>query len=362
MRYLIVSLLAALLGSGCAQQSFLTHPLLGSKPPERVSGTVAHAQPEALPADARIQVLLEEIGPGEQPPKVVAERSFEPRGAAPHPFELRFNPARIDAGRRYALRARITDAGGRLLWTSAVPHWVLTHGYPDRADLQVQRPTGDDPVLRLDAERVPRARYFECEGMGFLVRTGAGEAGVFLPDGQFLLPQVPAVSGAKYSEGDMTLWSRGEEADLERRGRRYAGCRNNPARAPWEDARVRGVDFRAVGGGPAWSLEIKEGRAMRFEFRGGEAPVITGAPQPVVAEHKSSRMYDVHTGRHNLIVLVEDRICRDPASGEVFDAAVTVSLDTLLVVEGCGRTVQPGARAVGCAACEADEEEFAARP
>ena len=38
------------------------------------------------------------------------------------------------------------------------------------------------------------------------------------------LPHVPAASGAKYSDGTTTFWSKGDEALLERSGETYRDC------------------------------------------------------------------------------------------------------------------------------------------
>jgi membrane-bound inhibitor of C-type lysozyme len=38
------------------------------------------------------------------------------------------------------------------------------------------------------------------------------------------LPHVPAASGAKYSDGTTTFWTKGDQADLERAGASYGDC------------------------------------------------------------------------------------------------------------------------------------------
>ena len=95
---------------------------------------------------------------------------------------------------------------------------------------------------------------YECCDFEFIARTGPGEIALYLPDDYRVLGQVRTGLGVKYTNADVTLSSKGEEASLDVGGRHYRDCRLNRARAPWEEARRRGVDFRAVGQEPGWYL------------------------------------------------------------------------------------------------------------
>lgn len=44
--------------------------------------------------------------------------------------------------------------------------------------------------------------------------------------------------------------------------KRHVHCKNNRAEAIWEDAKLRGVDFRAVGNEPGWHLELTAGERL----------------------------------------------------------------------------------------------------
>ena len=74
----------------------------------------------------------------------------------------------------------------------------------------------------------PRLIY-QCEDGGtFLVEFAPrGESVlVILPGKRLHLPAVPAASGARYSDGQNTFWTKGDEAILELDGKiRYRGCR-----------------------------------------------------------------------------------------------------------------------------------------
>ena len=87
---------------------------------------------------------------------------------------------------------------------------------------------------------------------------------LFLPTGTVSLLHVPSASGAKFAEGALTLWTKGEEARMEVEEGTRRNCRNNRAKAIWEDAKFRGADFRAVGNEPGWNLEISAGGSIVY--------------------------------------------------------------------------------------------------
>ena len=84
---------------------------------------------------------------------------------------------------------------------------------------------------------------------------GMEENFLFLPDTTLTLPHVRSGSGAKYSEGPITFWPRGEQAFLERDGR-AVNCVMNRRASIVEDAMLSGMDFWATGNEPGWTLEI----------------------------------------------------------------------------------------------------------
>jgi len=78
---------------------------------------------------------------------------------------------------------------------------------------------------------------FDCgSDLRFTVRTGSGEVTLGVPEvlgsRSVVLAATPAASGARYQTGDVVYWNQGEEALIEIDGRRFAGCRLNPAAAP----------------------------------------------------------------------------------------------------------------------------------
>src|SRR5690606_4091096 len=88
-----------------------------------------------------IEVRLEDVSVADVPASVLAEETIETRGAqVPIPFELRYDPARIDPRSSYGLRASIRTADGALLFMSTEHYGVLEDGVPtDGAEILVRR-------------------------------------------------------------------------------------------------------------------------------------------------------------------------------------------------------------------------------
>ncbi|MDX1653958.1 MAG: MliC family protein [Candidatus Competibacteraceae bacterium] len=48
------------------------------------------------------------------------------------------------------------------------------------------------------------------------------------------MPRVPSASGARYSNGDITFWGKGEVAMLEENGLEHRDCPGQQAEAHWQ--------------------------------------------------------------------------------------------------------------------------------
>jgi membrane-bound inhibitor of C-type lysozyme len=188
------------------------------------------------------------------------------------------------------------------------------------------------------AERVEPASTFvyECDdGYGFVARIQGETAWVFLPETTAALPHVTAASGARYSEGSITYWSKGEEALLEVRSAEHLTCANNRRSAVWEHAKLNGADFRAVGNEPGWLLEIYP-RRMVLVTDYGENRYEFETPDPVENPEERRTTYEAADRGIRVLVVLEGRECRDTMSDEVFETTVAVRLNEA-TYRGCGR-------------------------
>jgi putative lipoprotein len=188
-------------------------------------------------------------------------------------------------------------------------------------------------------QAAPQTFAYDCRGgYSFTARAKERKVWLFLPNKTISLPLVSAGSGAKYSEGQIAFWRKGHEAMLEVGDKRYANCNNNRAKAIWEDAKFRGVDFRAVGNGPGWYLELKAGEKIVFVSDYGNTKYAFDTSEPLVDQHARTTSYKVQGARHDLAIRIEGRPCRDSMSGEPFDTTVTVILNGKKY-RGCGKAL-----------------------
>ena len=184
-----------------------------------------------------------------------------------------------------------------------------------------------------------RTFVYECaDGAEFVVRLEQGSAWVFAPGKTVHLPPVPAASGSKYAADGAMLWAKGPQAILDIAGRGYRDCRNNPARAIWEDAKLRGVDFRATGNEPGWYLEISAKTHIHLVTDYGQTRRSFNAQPPSTDRAARRTTYTAQDGGHKLSVVIELGTCRDTMSGESFASTVTVHLDGK-EFRGCGRAL-----------------------
>jgi membrane-bound inhibitor of C-type lysozyme len=179
-----------------------------------------------------------------------------------------------------------------------------------------------------------RTLVYDCNGYEFVARLGAGEMALWLEEGYVVLSQVRSASGTAYEEGDISFWSKGEEAILNVGESSYQNCHQLPARVPWEDARRRGVDFRGVGNETGWTLEVQSGRQLLFvEDYGLKRVIVSDQGQDSVGAMRFHR--GVSEG-HALQVEIIEAVCVDTMSGEMFPSSVRVTLDGAHY-QGCGR-------------------------
>ena len=108
--------------------------------------------------------------------------------------------------------------------------------------------------------------------------------------------------------------------------------------SPWDDARRRGIDFRAIGQEPGWLLEIDARKSMYLLADYGEKKVTTPAPAPT-RDSTGVTTYDATADGHRLTVVIRERACQDSMSGEEMTHEVTVTLDGK-EYRGCGRDLR----------------------
>jgi putative lipoprotein len=103
---------------------------------------------------------------------------------------------------------------------------------------------------------------------------------------------------------------------------------------PWQDAKSRGIEFRAVGNEPGWFLEIDQQKWMRVLYAYGERMVTTPVPMP--STEGSVTRYQASGSGHALDITISDGPCSDGMSDQSYPLTVAVNLDGT-ELRGCGR-------------------------
>lgn len=194
----------------------------------------------------------------------------------------------------------------------------------------------NEPVQRHGVV-APLTYVYECsDNYSFVARIEGEKVWLFLPKKTVDLPHVPSASGAKYNDGQITFWSKGDEALIEDGQETHRNCRNNRAKAIWEHAKLGGVDFRAVGNEPGWYLELRKGDSVVFVADYGQRRYEFAAPAPMIDQQARVTTYRVQANEHELIIVIKGQRCRDSMSGEPFETSVTVIFGDR-EYQGCGR-------------------------
>lgn len=104
---------------------------------------------------------------------------------------------------------------------------------------------------------------------------------------------------------------------------------------------ARGVDFRAAGNEPFWTLEIDFDRSMRFSGLAPLPTVSTGFPRAAAMLREGDATWTGEGPDGRLVVTLSADTCFDTMSGERFDHAVQVTVQLpegqTRTVDGCGR-------------------------
>lgn len=179
---------------------------------------------------------------------------------------------------------------------------------------------------------------WECEGGAYVVtefRAAPDEVFVFLPEGSLALPHVASASGAKYSDGTITLWTRGDEMVLDRGLGRDVSCTRNARRSRIESSKLAGYDIWATGNEPGWTLQIGY-PGIVWETDYGETRYEAETPEPEEDAAARAAVYRTEADKAVMEITLLGETCRDDMSGEVFETTVIIEFRGR-TYRGCGQ-------------------------
>ena len=178
---------------------------------------------------------------------------------------------------------------------------------------------------------------YSCPGdFRFSVREYGEVATVRLPMQTIALPRVRSATGRRYAADAGELRTSGTTATLRVGADQHASCTGQNASTPWDVARMLGVDYRAVGREPTWSIEIQDDRYLRFVIEGSSAMHLA---LPESTGEAARRVYRT-AGSPGLEVIVEEKPCREPTMSDPLPHTVTVTYQGI-PYHGCGTSLAP---------------------
>ena len=215
-------------------------------------------------------------------------------------------------------------------------------GVAPRMTSSSEPPPAADGIDAAGATSTPLAAYaFECDDQQrfvlFRVPRQPDAMDLVLGDRRQRLTHDRTGSGAQYAAEGISVWTKGREAMLEVAGR-VTTCREDRRRSILEDARARGVEFRASGNEPAWVLELMADR-MVFVGAYGTERVTTPRTGGSGASTPGGAVYSGAVEGHRLTARVLPGPCFDTMSGEQSASNVEVDVDGK-TYRGCGETLR----------------------
>jgi hypothetical protein len=188
-----------------------------------------------------------------------------------------------------------------------------------------------------DLPPLPPVFVYDCDNLATI--TGRQFADRLEVSGTGLAPMVlPRIGENPATFGDATVTVTMNADYLRMTGRMGTPvCRRNLEEAPWRDARLRGIEFRATGSQPDWVLEYDEGIALTFVA--GDNPPLTATLLFISAKTADRMVIEGSDGAREVQVAIERAVCTG-ASG-VTTARVVVTIETHTFT-GCGRVLPSG--------------------
>ncbi|WP_299725877.1 MliC family protein [uncultured Endozoicomonas sp.] len=181
---------------------------------------------------------------------------------------------------------------------------------------------------------------YDCEhGFRFVASVEPDHAWLFISGETISLPRAVSASGAKFNHGANTYWSSKEEALVEYQGKAYKQCKINRKRSIWEDAKLKGYEFRGVGNEPGWVLTIRNSNELNLRYAYGQESYHFSSAQKVVDKRSGITEYMASSAGHTLKVKLEGKTCNDSMADETYSVRVDITLDGV-THNGCGRALR----------------------
>ena len=205
-----------------------------------------------------------------------------------------------------------------------------------------QLPPEAPPPPQLEAETtLPNNRLeifaYKCLINGYVVADfsqSTESIALLLPKESLQLPKQVSASGVRYSNGNVTFFSKGNEAFIEAKDSKDH-CVEDRQASVLEDAKLRGVDYRASGNEPGWSLEIS-GSNMVFITGYGQSAYSFAISGHDLNRETRTVTYTSSTPNDTISARILGKTCSNGVNGKRFETAVEIEFNGMLY-KGCGQ-------------------------
>lgn len=178
--------------------------------------------------------------------------------------------------------------------------------------------------------------YNCADSLEFTAHVTSDSTWLFLSDTTLKVLPVKAGSGARYEGSSYLYWSKGNEAILQKPQGSFMNCQSVPEERSWAAAKLRGVDFRALGQEPGWFVELKKENELKYVGNDGKDTLIVDSPTPEANHQVRRTVYRLKHKQRALKLVIADTPCTDSMSSFDFPQTVTITVDSK-TYRGCGR-------------------------
>ncbi|MFC3551737.1 YbaY family lipoprotein [Lysobacter cavernae] len=295
-------------------------PQAATRSTHAITGTAIYLERIQMPPGASLQVRLIDNQLADTPQAVLAQVKLDNAAGPPYAFTLPYDAAKLRPDGQYGLLAGLYGPDGKLWFvTDTRAPVVPTDNTP--VDLRMVRVVDDGNAAAGDI------RYWQCgevrigAALNNMTDSGTDRVTLSLSGRRLQLPHAVAASGARYADAaGNEFWTKGDSGTLTLAGEAKRDCKQTDTPSPWDEARKRGVGFRAVGSEPGWYVEVGMGEApaLHAQLDYGARKIDIVRAQPL----KGGSGFSGKTANGTAIELrIERKPCSDAMSGERFDAS-----------------------------------------
>lgn len=199
----------------------------------------------------------------------------------------------------------------------------------------------EDTALEPGPETRRLTNAWDCEDGRYVVSTEDPETlalTVFVDNQPRTVERVRSASGVRYEGDEVLFWTKGDEVRLEV-GDEATVCRLNPFYSVREDAKLRGVDFRAVGNEPGWHLELFSDQDSTLVLDYGERSLRFAASGPSDLPDRAGTRFTGNTEGLDIRIDLLPEPCQDTMVD--YEYPTTVRLDVGgRQLRGCGEALR----------------------